>query len=234
MVGGTWSYTLQQGSSNLSLEVQSAAEFSSNSDQTRLPRSFRLIWKRHGLCVGARLEQNSAGLWPSRNWVWHHWSTGSRVHPSERETGKQTDQNIYFTLIFSKLCLKKLACLLLQCSNDIWKRCVWTTKRTPLLLFFQMTNIQSTARLVFCVKDRVTGVESASKRAQRMHDLDRISKDLWKRTFRLNRKQSITQKIDWPQMSLVFWGHVIFGNIIDYYWLHGYYWTRTELSWMMT
>ncbi len=30
-------YTLKEGSSNLSLEVQSAAEFSSNADQTHLP-----------------------------------------------------------------------------------------------------------------------------------------------------------------------------------------------------
>ncbi len=29
--------------------------------------------KLHGLCVGAGLEQNSDGLRPSRNWVWHPW-----------------------------------------------------------------------------------------------------------------------------------------------------------------
>ncbi len=33
-------HNLQQGSSNLSLEVQSAAEFSSNPDQTHLPVIF--------------------------------------------------------------------------------------------------------------------------------------------------------------------------------------------------
>ncbi len=33
-------YSLYQGSSNLSLEVQSAAEFSSNPDQTHLPVIF--------------------------------------------------------------------------------------------------------------------------------------------------------------------------------------------------
>ncbi len=33
-------YVLHQGSSNLTLEVQSAAEFSSNPDQTRLPVIF--------------------------------------------------------------------------------------------------------------------------------------------------------------------------------------------------
>ncbi len=35
--------------------------------------SFRLIWKLNVVCVGAGLEQNSAGLRPSRNWVWHPW-----------------------------------------------------------------------------------------------------------------------------------------------------------------
>ncbi len=30
-------------------------------------KSSRLTWKLDGLCVGAVLEQNSAGLWPSRN-----------------------------------------------------------------------------------------------------------------------------------------------------------------------
>ncbi len=37
----------------------------------QLIKSFRLNWKLHGLCVGAGLHLNSAGLRPSRNWVWH-------------------------------------------------------------------------------------------------------------------------------------------------------------------
>ncbi len=143
---------------------------------------------------------------------------------------------LYFTLIFSKLCLKKLACLLLQCSDGIWKRCMWTTKRTPLLLFFQLTNIQSTARLVFCVKDRVTGVESASKRAQRMHDLfdlDRISKDLWKRTFRLNRKRLIDSGLSGqtrtgPPNELGFLGT---HDIWQYYWLLLTGWILLDKDW---
>ncbi len=42
MIGSraAWTEALQQGSSNLSLEVQSAAEFSSNPDQTHLPVIF--------------------------------------------------------------------------------------------------------------------------------------------------------------------------------------------------
>ncbi len=207
------------------------------------------LFENDMVCVLERgWNKTLQGCGPPGTEFGHHWSTGSQVHPSERETGKQTDQNIYFTLIFSKLCLKKLACLLLQCSDGIWKRCVRTTKRTPLLLFFQLTNIQSTARLVFCVKDRVTGVDTASKRAQRMHGFVWFGQNLEKSVEKniQTEPQAIHHSKDWltlvclvrgelvPQMSLVFWGHVIFGNIVDYYWLHGYYWTRTELSWMMT
>ncbi len=56
---------LYQGSSNRSLEAQSAAEFSSNPDQTHLPVIFLMILKTlisMLRCVWLGLELNSAGM----------------------------------------------------------------------------------------------------------------------------------------------------------------------------
>ncbi len=65
--------TLQQGWQTQFLEGRSPVRFRCNPSETpELIKSFRLNWKLHSLCVvGAGLVQNSAGLQPSRNWVWH-------------------------------------------------------------------------------------------------------------------------------------------------------------------
>ncbi len=57
--------TLRQGCQTEFLEGQSPAEFRRNPNLTHLIqiiKSFRLIWKLDGLCVGAGWEQNSAAL----------------------------------------------------------------------------------------------------------------------------------------------------------------------------
>ncbi len=58
-------FTLKQGSSNLSLEDQSAAEFSSNPDQTHLPCDFIMTLKAlisKLRCILLGLVLNSAGV----------------------------------------------------------------------------------------------------------------------------------------------------------------------------
>ncbi len=53
-------YSLAQGSSNLSLEVQSAAEFSSNPDQTHLPVIFIYLFiAKHLSCLEFALVSSS-------------------------------------------------------------------------------------------------------------------------------------------------------------------------------
>ncbi len=57
----TSEHILDQGCQTQFLEVQSPAEFRCNPKLThliQLIKSFRLIRKLHGLCVGAGLEQN--------------------------------------------------------------------------------------------------------------------------------------------------------------------------------
>lgn len=56
------------------LEGQSTSEFRFNPKYKHLIQlimSFRLIWKQHGLCVGAGLKKKKKSLRLSRIWVWH-------------------------------------------------------------------------------------------------------------------------------------------------------------------
>ncbi len=60
--------SLLQGSSNLSLEGQSAAEFSSNPDQTHLPVILKTLISMLR-CVWLGLEMNSAGVFQIWGWL---------------------------------------------------------------------------------------------------------------------------------------------------------------------
>ncbi len=65
--------------------------------------SFSLIWKLHSMCVGAGLEQNSAGLRPSRNWVWCPWyREGNKVVLHKRGLLKTLHYN--FLYVFTHSC----------------------------------------------------------------------------------------------------------------------------------
>ncbi len=79
---------LHQGSSNLSLEGQSAAEFNASPDQTHLPVIFLMILKTlisMLRCVWLGLELNSAGMvqiWGSLDYTVRHCYVLSRKDPS--------------------------------------------------------------------------------------------------------------------------------------------------------
>ncbi len=59
------------------LEGHSSAQFCSNPNQTHLIQLIKVIRITRNFQAGVSwgwLELNSAELWPSRNWVWDHWS----------------------------------------------------------------------------------------------------------------------------------------------------------------